>query len=83
MLIRRIATIAILMLGGFIVLSLGMWTLAFNGNSSNVPVSNPHWWLERLPILVGVLLVVAGFVVLARTRVVRPSSGIDDEDPAD
>ncbi len=81
MLIRRIAVIAILMLVGFIILTLSVWTLAFNANSSNVPVTNGQWWLARLPILLGLLLVVAGFFVLSRTRVARPLDEIDYEDP--
>ena len=81
MLIRRIAVIAILMLVGFVILTLSVWTLAFSANSSNVPVSNGQWWLGRLPILLGLLLVVAGFVVLSRTRVARPLDEIDYEDP--
>ena len=82
MLIRRIAVIAILMLAGFVILTISVWTLAFNANSSNLPVSNGHWWLERLPILIGLLLVVAGFAVLSRTRVARPLDEVDYEDPA-
>ncbi len=81
MLIRRIAVIAILMLVGFIILTLSVWTLAFNADSSNVPVTNGQWWLARLPILFGLLLVVAGFFVLSRTRVARPLDEIDYEDP--
>ncbi len=82
MLIKRAAVIAILMVAGFVILSIGVWSLAFNANSSNVPTSNGRWWLARMPILIGVLLVVAGFRVLSRTRVARPVDEVDYEDPA-
>ena len=81
MLIRRVAVIAVLMLAGFVILSIGVWSLAFNGNSSNVPASNGHWWLARAPIAIGLLLVVAGFRVLSRTRIARPLDEVDYEDP--
>ena len=81
MLTRRIAAIAILMLTGFVVLSIGGWSLAFNGSSSSVPASNAHWWLQRLPMLVGVLLLVTGFRVLSRTRVARPVDEAEYEEP--
>ena len=81
MLIRRIITIAVLILSGFIILTVGIWALAFNGNSSNMPASDAHWWLGRLPVALGGLLIVAGFLVLGRTRVARPLDEIDYEDP--
>ena len=81
MLIRRVAVIAILMVAGFVILSIGVWSLAFNGNSSNMPASNGRWWLARAPFAIGLLLVVAGFRVLSRTRVARPLDEIDYEDP--
>ena len=82
MLTRRIITIAALILSGFIILTISIWALAFNANSSNLPVSNAHWWLGRLPVVVGGLLIVAGFVMLGQTRVARPLDEIDYEDPA-
>ena len=82
MLTRRIITIAVLILSGFIILTVGIWALAFNGNSSNVPASNLHWWLGRLPVAVGAVLIVTGFLVLGRTRVARSLDEIDYEDPA-
>ena len=81
MLIRRIVTIAVLILSGFIILTIGVWALAFNGSSSDVPASNAHWWLGRLPVAIGALLIVTGFVILGRTRVTRPLDEIDYEDP--
>ncbi len=81
MLTRRIITIATLILSGFIILTIGVWALAFNGNSSNVPASSAHWWLGRLPVVIGALLIVMGFLVLGRTRVARPLDDVDYEDP--
>ena len=81
MLMKRAVLIAILMLAGFIITSLGVWTLAFDANSSNVPTSHALWWAARTPILIGLLLIVAGFRMLSRTRVARPLDDIDYEDP--
>lgn len=82
MLINRAIVIFGLMLIGFIITSLSVWSLAFSMNSSNVPMWTPHWLLVRLPILLGVLLIVAGFKMLSATRVARPADDIDYEDPA-
>lgn len=81
MLTRRIVTIAALILSGFIILTISVWALAFNANSSNVPASDAHWWLGRLPVAIGAVLIVAGFLLLGRTRVARPLDEIDYEDP--
>ena len=82
MLIKRVVLIAALILAGFVIMSLGVWTLAFNANSSNVPTSDARWWAARTPILLGLVLIVIGFRVLSRTRVVRPLDEIDEEDAA-
>ncbi|MGI4800601.1 MAG: hypothetical protein ACRYG8_42575, partial [Janthinobacterium lividum] len=82
MLINRTVMIFGLMLVGFIITSISVWSLAFNVNSSNTPMWSPHWFLGRLPILVGVLLIIGGFKMLAATRVARPADDIDYEDPA-
>ena len=81
MLNKRIGLIIGLMIVGFIIASISVWVLAFNANSSNVPAWTGQWLAARLPILVGVLMVVAGFRLLSSTRVPRPASAPDD-DPA-
>ncbi|MGI4747536.1 MAG: hypothetical protein ACRYGI_14050 [Janthinobacterium lividum] len=80
MLLKRVYLIAALMLVGFIVASISVWSLAFNMNSANVPAWTPHWITARLPILIGVLMIVGGFRLLSHTRVARPMDEIDDED---
>lgn len=80
MLLKRVYLIAALMLVGFIVASISVWSLAFNMNSANVAAWTPHWITARLPILIGVLMIVAGFRLLSHTRVTRPMDDIDDED---
>ena len=83
MLLKRVYLIVALMLVGFIMTSISVWSLAFNMNSSNVPAWSTTWLIGRAPILVGVLLVVAGFLLLSHTRVRRPAGVmIDPEDPA-
>ena len=81
MLTRRIITIAALILSGFIVLTIGVWALAFNAKYSTMPASDANWWLGRLPVAIGGVLIVAGFLLLGRTRVARPLDEIDYEDP--
>ena len=81
MLNKRIGLIIGLMIVGFVTASISVWVLAFNTNSSNVPAWTGQWLAARLPILVGVLMVVAGFRLLSSTRVPRPASAPDD-DPA-
>lgn len=80
MLINRVILIVVLMLIGLLVASISTWSLAFNMNSANVPSWSPHWIAARLPILIGVLLVVAGFRMLSHTRVSRAADDVDDED---
>lgn len=80
MLMKRVYLIIGLLLVGFVMTSIGIWSLAFNMNSSNIPAWSAPWMIARLPILVGVLLVVAGFRLLSATRVPRPVDDIDDED---
>lgn len=80
MLINRAFTIAALMIVGLVVLSIGTWIMAFNPNSSTVPTWSAYWLLQRLPILVGLLMVVAGFRMLSTTRVETPV--MSDDDPA-
>ncbi len=81
MLNSRILLITCLMIVGFVITSISIWVLAFNFNSSNVPAWTGRWLAARLPILIGVLMVVAGFRLLSSTRVPRPASAPDD-DPA-
>ena len=81
MLNKRITAIIGLMIVGFIITSVGVWVLAFDVNSSNVPAWTGRWIAGRVPILVGVLMVVAGFRMLSATRVPRPANAPDD-DPA-
>ena len=81
MLNRRIAAIIGLMLAGFVVASLGVWMLAFDVGSSNVPPWTGRWIAGRVPVLVGVLMVAAGFRLLSTTRMPRPASAPED-DPA-
>ncbi len=83
MLLKRVYLIVALMLAGFIMASVSVWSLAFNFNSSNVPAWTTSWLLARLPILIGVLLVVGGFKLLSATRVPRPIDDVDDEDRID
>ncbi len=83
MLLKRVYLIVALMLAGFVMASVSVWSLAFNVNSSNVPAWTTGWLLARLPILVGVLLVVGGFKLLSATRVPRPIDDVDDEDRID
>lgn len=80
MLLKRVYLIAALMLVGFMVASISVWSLAFNMNSADVPAWTPHWITARLPILIGVLMVIAGFRLLSHTRVARPMDDIDEED---
>lgn len=80
MLINRVFMIIALMIVGFVMTSISVWVLAFNMNSANVPSWSPHWIAARLPILIGVLLVVAGFRMLSHTRVSRAADDVDDED---
>lgn len=82
MLINRAFLIFGLMLIGFIITSISVWSLAFNVNSSNTPMWSAHWLLSRSPIVIGVLLIVLGFKMLSATRVQRPADDIDYEDPA-
>ena len=81
MLNTRIMMIIALMIIGFVINSISVWVLAFDFNSSDVPAWTGRWLAERLPILIGVLMVVAGFRLLSATRVPRPVSAPDD-DPA-
>ena len=82
MLMNRALLIFGLMLIGFIIASVSTWSLAFHTNSANVPAWTISWLLARLPILVGIILIVAGFKMLSATRVARPADDIDYEDPA-
>lgn len=80
MLINRVILIVVLMLIGLLVASISTWSLVFNMNSANVPSWSPHWIAARLPILIGVLLVVGGFRMLSHTWVRRPADEINQED---
>ena len=83
MLMKRVYLIVALMLAGFVMASISVWSLAFNFNSSNVPAWTARWLIARLPILVGVLLVIGGFRLLSATRVPRPIDDAEDEDRID
>ncbi len=82
MLNKRIMLIVSLMIVGFVIASISVWILAFDFNSSNVSAWTGRWLAERLPILIGVLMVVAGFRLLSATRVPRPANAFDEDDPA-
>ncbi len=80
MLINRAVTIAALLVVGLLVLSIGTWVLAFNPHSSNTAFLSGSWVLQRLPVAIGLVMVVAGFRMLSSTRV--PTPVMTDDDPA-
>ena len=82
MLTKRIILIALIMLAGFAITTLSIWSLAFDAGSSDVPVWTLHWFVARLPVLIGVVMIVAGFRMLSSTSVPRPANALDPEDPA-
>ncbi|MCQ8277946.1 hypothetical protein NFI95_05740 [Acetobacteraceae bacterium KSS8] len=80
MLINRAVTIAVLLVVGLLILSIGTWMLAFNPHSSNVTLFSGRWVLERLPVAIGLVMVVIGFRMLSSTKV--PVPVMTDDDPA-
>ncbi len=80
MLMNRVATIAALMVVGLLLLSISTWIMAFNPSSSEVAAWSWLWTLQRLPILIGLVMIVAGFRMLGTTKV--PAPVMTDDDPA-
>lgn len=80
MLMNRVFTIAALMVVGLLMLSISTWILAFNPHSSEIATWSGTWIAQRLPILIGLVLIVAGFRMLSATKVPEPV--MTDDDPA-
>jgi hypothetical protein len=81
MLIKRAAWVAILLLAGFALATISMWTLAFSGSASETPLFSGRWFLQILPLLLGIALLVGGFRLLGSTRVAPVSPDADDPAP--
>ncbi|MBE7210983.1 MAG: hypothetical protein INR65_08180 [Gluconacetobacter diazotrophicus] len=81
MLIKRTLWVVLLMLVGLAVTAISLWSLAFSQTASDTPAFSGTWILERLPVLVGIVILVAGFRLLGSTPTRQPSPDADDPAP--